>query len=1317
MNSIQSRLSWRTVNPDSPFHTAVLACLVAFLSYLCALLGGVLVLRPQMVWPVWPGCAFLVAVLLLVPRKIWPILLAAGFAGFVLYDLRAGLTLRSTTFLILADTLEVLIAALGVSYAFGGVPRLNSIRSLAKYSLFAVVLAPVTTAFISTVAFSGDYWLRWRTSFFTEALALLTLTPAILIWVSTKQWTQKPRAYYLEAVALVAGLVLLGSVAFAAPGRISSPVLLYSLLPFLLWSALRFGLMGISTSMIVVAFLSTWGAVHGRGPFTGSNPLNNVMSLQLFLFLAATPFMVLAVLVEERKQSEQSLRESEKRFRLLADTAPVLIWMADTDKLCMYFNKPWLDFTGRSIDQELGNGWAEGVHPEDLSTCMNTYTQAFGRREEFRMEYRLRRHDGEYRWIIDIGVPRFNQDRSFIGYIGIGIDVTERKYAEEALKKSEEKFSKAFRQSPIILTLTSTKDHRYIDVNETFERVTGWRRDEVIGRTPFDIGFWVRPSERVELTNRLLSEGRLRDVETSFRMKDGSIRIGLATGELIELNGEPCLLGAATDITERKQAEQALRESEERFRLAAQAGKMFAYEWDAATDAIVRSTEATQILGTDQTEHTTGQQLMTMIHPDDRERLSAAIAALTPEKPHLQISYRMIRSDGTVIWVERNSQAHFSEQGRLLRIVGMVADITERKRAEKALERSESNYRLFVAQSSEGIFRQELDRPIPVDLPEEEQVQRILHESYLAECNDALARMYGMSPADFTGKRLTETLDAENPINIELTRDYIRGGYRVVDRESHEVDLQGNPKVFLNSMIGTVENGVLTRTWGIQRDITDRRHAEQARVRAEQALRESEQRLRLATQAGKMYAFEWDVASDEVMRSGEYASVLGLSEQAKQFTRKQVAAKVHPDDRARFIAGGVDLTPENPTIQNSYRMLRADGAVIWVENSARAFFDTQGRILRMIGIVADITERKQAEEALRESEYKLRLLLDSTAEAIYGIDLKGCCTFCNPACLRTLGYEHVDQLLGKNMHDLIHHTRSDGTLLSREECRVLQAVRTGEGIHVDDEVLWRANRTSFPAEYWSYPQRRDQEVVGAVIAFMDITQRKLAENALANVSRRLIEVQEQERTRIARELHDDIGQRLALLAVELEQLRQDPSSLPEVRSRMGELYQRTSQIATDIQTLSHELHSAKLEYLGIAVAMRGFCREFGEQTKARIDFKSYDLPTPLAPDISLCLFRVLQEALHNSAKHSGVRHVEVRLWGTSDEIHLVVSDLGVGFDNEAVKERQGLGLISMEERLKLLKGTLSIESQPKRGTTIHARVPFGTGVDSMRAAG
>jgi PAS domain S-box-containing protein len=137
--------------------------------------------------------------------------------------------------------------------------------------------------------------------------------------------------------------------------------------------------------------------------------------------------------ITERYKAEEAMRESEERFRLVADTAPVMIWMSGADKLCNYFSKPWLEFTGRSFAEEAGNGWAKGVHVEDMQQCMNTYTESFDQRKSFRMEYRLRRHDGEFRWILDIGVPRFNHDGTFAGYIGIGVDITERKQLEPIL--------------------------------------------------------------------------------------------------------------------------------------------------------------------------------------------------------------------------------------------------------------------------------------------------------------------------------------------------------------------------------------------------------------------------------------------------------------------------------------------------------------------------------------------------------------------------------------------------------------------------------------------------------------------------------------------------------------------------------------------------------------------------------------------------------------------------------------------------------------------------------------------------------------------
>jgi PAS domain S-box-containing protein len=556
------RRSSSFLDDDSTFHTAILVCLITILSYFASKLGGALVLRPQMLSPLWPGCVLLVSVLLLVPRRRWPALILAALAVFVFYDVQRGVLTRSIIGLILADIVEVFTALACLSYFFVGIPRLDSVRALAKFSLFAVILAPAAGAFVGALAVPGDYWINWRTSFFSESLGFLTLMPAFFSWVGKgSDGGRRSRAYYLEAAALTVGLVFFGYLAFVAPGRNSPPALLYTLVPFMLWSALRFGSTGVSSSVILIAVLSIWGATHGRGPFTDSEPINSVLSLQLFLFFAAAPFMVLAAVVEERKRTteelgesegkfrsvfrdagmgmaivspegrflagnqafssfigytqeellgktvesvthpddwpsfsqrlsqaladgasfqgvekrclhkdgkvlcgecsaslirdihgnpqyfvaevlditdrkraEQTLRESEQRFRRVADSAPVLIWMSGTEKLCTFFNQSWLNFTGRTLEQEMGIGWAVGVHPDDLDRCLGIYSDAFDARVEFEMEYRLRRFDGAYRWIVDYGVPRFEPDGSFYGYIGTCVDITERKAAAESLE-------------------------------------------------------------------------------------------------------------------------------------------------------------------------------------------------------------------------------------------------------------------------------------------------------------------------------------------------------------------------------------------------------------------------------------------------------------------------------------------------------------------------------------------------------------------------------------------------------------------------------------------------------------------------------------------------------------------------------------------------------------------------------------------------------------------------------------------------------------------------------------------------------------------
>ena len=234
----------------------------------------------------------------------------------------------------------------------------------------------------------------------------------------------------------------------------------------------------------------------------------------------------------------------------------------------------------------------------------------------------------------------------------------------------------------------------------------------------------------------------------------------------------------------------------------------------------------------------------------------------------------------------------------------------------------------------------------------------------------------------------------------------------------------------------------------------------------------------------------------------------------------------------------------------------------------------------------------------------------------------------------------------------------------------------------------------------------DGSFAGYIGTAVDITERKLAEEALSTVSQKLIEAHEEERTRIARELHDDINQRLALVIMRLDGLKQTaPASADMFEHEISAARHEITELVSDLQGLSHRLHSPKLELLGLGPAAAAFCEELSTRHGVKIDVHVENIPDALPPEIALCVYRVLQEALQNVVKHSESPHTHVSLEGHTRDIRLKVEDAGAGFDTDQVMRGPGLGLTSMRERLKIVGGQLSVHSELGRGTTIHAVVP------------
>ena len=386
--------------------------------------------------------------------------------------------------------------------------------------------------------------------------------------------------------------------------------------------------------------------------------------------------------------------------------------------------------------------------------------------------------------------------------------------------------------------------------------------------------------------------------------------------------------------------------------------------------------------------------------------------------------------------------------------------------------------------------------------------------------------------------------------------------------------------------------------------------------------------------------------------------------------------------------------------------LRSNGAEFPIEASISQVEKGEDKLFTVI--IRDITERAKAVQALEKSHQLNASILESLRNHVAVLDPDGtivAATKQAPELAAIGGINLLDLRLGANYFNLCRAAIEAGDSDVAAALAGVHAICDGKRDYFELEYDYRVGVDQRWFLMSVTPLKASDS--GVVISHQDITERKRHEQAIRDLSGRLISAQELERSRIARELHDDINQQVAMLAIELQQLERFlPESSPEGREKVQALWKKTHGLSKEIQHLSHQLHSAKLEHLGITAALRGLCEEFSAQHKIKTDFQFREVPPGLDSDISLSLFRVAQESLHNVAKHSSAKQVRMELVGSGDKIVLRVSDDGIGFDPAAHRDRDGLGLISMNERIRLVGGTLSLSSVLSLGTKVEATIPL-----------
>ncbi len=776
----------------------------------------------------------------------------------------------------------------------------------------------------------------------------------------------------------------------------------------------------------------------------------------IILVFAGTTF---SMLFHRLRQAVKGEMECLQRFRLLVESArDYVMFTLDPQGRVACWNSGAAKITGYTGGEIIGRDVSIFYPPEDVESGKPRreleIATAEGRYEK--EDWQVRK-DGSRFWASGVIAPLRDYKGELRGFAKVTRDVTERKLADEALRESQRFAQQIVDVSPNVIYIYDVRQRKNVFVNRRLAAALGYDPGQDAHEADFLLSI-LHPDDRQAYLHYIERfpclrddeiaefEGRVRHANGEWlwvhfrdkvftRYQDGSVRE---------------IIGTATDVTERKNVEekakfmsdlhQALSPLADPKEIMAVAARKLGEHLGADRCAYgeVEADENHYVITHDYTRggapSIVGRYRMSDLGAEElrilRENRPYVINDIEAEAPAgADLSAYRRAEIRALVCVPLNKAGRFVARMAVhqktprrwssaeIKLVTIVAnrlwESIERARAERILKESEERYRSFIAHTSEAIWRFELEQPIPVTLPEDEQIERLYQFAYLAECNDAMARMYGYESADqIIGARVGDLLIRSDPKNIAHLRAFRRAGYKLTDSESHEVDRRGNMKYFLNTLTGIVENGAVVRAWGTQRDITEQRLAEEA-------LRESEKRLRRITDATQDALWEIDLKTNLLWWSEGARPLFGHGPGDLAPGLEDWYDSIHPEDRDRVRAKFRKfMEGADPGWVDEYRFRRADGSYVYIHDQGRKFYDQSGAPVWIAGAMSDITERKQAEDALRESEERFSKAFRASPEGLVITRLAdGLILEVNDSFVSLSGYDQ-DEMIGKSTIDL-----------------------------------------------------------------------------------------------------------------------------------------------------------------------------------------------------------------------------------------------------------------------------------------------------------
>lgn len=740
------------------------------------------------------------------------------------------------------------------------------------------------------------------------------------------------------------------------------------------------------------------------------------------------------------------------------------------------------------------------------------------------------------------------------------------------------------------------------------------------------------------------------------------------------------------DISETRRIDDALRDSQERYRLLVTKANDIIYRTDASGRFTFVNPVAMRIMKYTEPE-LLGRRFIELIHPQHQPAAERFYGRqFVRQQPSTYYEFLALAKDGSEVWIGQNVQV-LLEEGIVIGFQAVARDITERKRAEEALQESEERLRSIVQSTGDAIILMDT-------------------RGNVAFWNSGAEKIFGYTAREIFGQPVTRIIPER------FREAHLQGVARVAaaGRLTMQADMfelvglrrDGTEFPLEFSLAAWTTRSKLFIT-GIIRDISERRQAEAA-------LRESEERFRRIMENSPALIFIKDVEGRYLQTNRQFETIFRLT--PSEIVGKTDLDVFPPEQAAAFRANDCRVLEAGTPMEFEEVAIHDDGP----HTSLVVKFpllDAQGRCYALCGIATDITDRKRAEEERQKLAKDRLLLLESTGEGIYGLDRQGRCTFINSAASRMLGYS-PEELLGQDMHERIHHFLRDGAAYLRPRCHIHETLVDGKGRKIDDEVYWRKDGTSFPVEYSSFPVIEQDLVTGAVVVFLDITDRKRAEQQLTashdqlrKLTARLESVREEERILIAREIHDELGQALTGVKLELSLLRdQLPDVSPTVHTRLESISGLVDATIQSVRRIATDLRPIVLDQLGLIPAIEWQTQEFQSRTGIQCRLDIYLRSAPLSQTASTAMFRIFQEILTNVVRHAKASVVQITLQEQAGGLVLEVHDNGRGITDAELADAQSLGLVGMRERALLLGGNITFAGNTGSGTTVRVRIPL-----------